>query len=471
MECGFFTSVFNLQATNLPGCSMKELDCLFFPKSVALVGATPDPAKLGGIVLRNLIRLKGTVYPVNPKYGEILGIRSFPSVADLPETVDLSVILRPAADVPAILEAHRGKARFVLVVSAGFAEVGASELQAEIIRIGREGGLRLVGPNCLGLYNPRHRLDTMFLPHACLKRPKRGNVAVVSQSGAVMICLLEAIRMANTGISKVVNYGNAVDLDAPEVYEYLAEDDDTAVVVSYLESVGDGRRFLKAARFLSDRKPLLILKAGKGAGGGAAAFSHTGRLAGNYEVFHSLMNHYGLHEVACFDELLDGAKAVSYQRPVPGKRVCIITNGGGAGVLAVDECAHRGLVLPDLPDEVRRDLREAFPSFYTVANPIDLTGQVRVDDYREALFAVRDVCDGFLVIAMTGVAGVTLRLADHLREFREKAGKPVVVHIAQGGVAPRLIRLTERAGIPVYPSPERAVRGLASLLGKGGSHG
>lgn len=450
---------------------MKELDRLFFPKSVAVVGASPDPEKLGGIVLRNLQRLKGTVYPVNPKYGEILGLRSYPSAADLPETVDLSVILRPAAEVPVLLNAHRGKALFVLIVSAGFAEVGASDLQAEIIRIGREGGLRLVGPNCLGLYNPRHRLDTMFLPHDCLKRPKRGNVAVVSQSGAVMICLLDAIRMANTGISKVVNYGNAVDLDAPEVYEYLAEDDDTAVVVSYLESVSDGRRFLDAARFLSERKPLLILKAGKGAGGGAAAFSHTGRLAGNYEVFHSLMNHYGLQEVACFDELLDGAKAVSYQRPAPGRRVCIITNGGGSGVLAADECSRRGLELPSLPEGIRRGLREVFPSFYTVANPIDLTGQVRVDDYREALFGVRDVYDGFLVIALTGVAGVTLRLAEHLREFREKVGKPIVVHIAQGGVAPRLIRLVERAGIPVYQSPERAVRGLAALLGKGESHG
>jgi acyl-CoA synthetase (NDP forming) len=278
--------------------------------------------------------------------------------------------------------------------------------------------------------------------------------------------------MANTGVSKVVNYGNAVDLDAPEIYEYLAGDDSTAVVVSYLESVGDGRRFLEAARFLSERKPLLILKAGKGEGGRAAAFSHTGRLAGDYQVFHSLMKQFGLHEVAGFDELLDAAKAVSYQRPAPGKRVCIITNGGGSGVLATDECARLGLELPELPTEVRDGLRKVYPSFYTVANPIDLTGQVRIDDYREALLAVGDVYDGFLVIALTGVAGVTEGLAEYLREFREKTGKPVVVHIAQGGVAPKLIRLVERAGIPVYRSPERAVRGLAAILGgRGGWHG
>ncbi len=451
---------------------MKELNQLFFPKSVALIGASPHEEKLGGIALRNLMGLKGNVYPVNPSYEEMLGQRCYPSISAVPGVVDLAVIMRPAVEVPAILAEHAGKARFVLIVSAGFAEVGAADLQDEIIRIGREGKLRLVGPNCLGIFNPYHRLDTMFLPHASQKRPRRGNVAVVSQSGAVMMCVLDAIRMANTGVSKAINYGNAADLDAPEVYEYLAGDDSTAVVVSYLESVGDGRRFLEAARYLSQRKPLLILKAGKGAGGRAAAFSHTGRLAGDYRVFHSLMNQFGLREVAGFDELLDAAKAVSYQRPAPGNRVCVITNGGGSGVLATDECSRQGLELPELPEVVRNLLRQDFPSFYTVANPIDLTGQVRIEDYRAALLAVRDAYDGFLVIALTGVAGVTLGLAEYLRTFKETVGKPLVVHIAQGGVAPRLIRLLEQAGIPVYRSPERAVRGLAALLdSRGGWHG
>jgi len=451
---------------------MKELDQLFFPKNVALVGASPHEEKLGGIALRNLLRTKKNVYPVNPKYEKILGIRCYPSIRDIPEVVDLSVIMRPAVEVPGILAEHAGKARFVLIVSAGFAEVGNSSVQEEIVRIGRESKLRLIGPNCLGIFNPYHRLDTLFIPPENLKRPRRGNVAVVSQSGAVMMCILDAIRMANTGISKAINYGNAVDLDAPEVYEYLAGDATTDVVVSYLESVGDGRRFLEAARFLSERKPLLILKAGKGAGGRAAAFSHTGRLAGDYRVFHSLMNQFGLREAVEFDDLLDAAKAVSYQRPAPGNRVCIITNGGGSGVLAADECARLGLEIPDLPTDVRNGLQEVFPSFYTIANPIDLTGQVRIEDYPQALQAVRDAYDGFLVIALTGVPGITLGLGEYLRSFRESVGKPLVVHIAQGGVAPRLIRLLERARIPVYRSPERAVRGLAALLdSRGGRHG
>jgi len=451
---------------------MKELEPLFFPKNIALIGASPHEGKLGGIALRNLLRTKRNVYPVNPKYGEIQGIRCYSSIREIPDAVDLSIIMRPAVEVPGILAEHAGKARFVLIVSAGFAEVGNNALQEDIVRIGRESKLRLIGPNCLGIFNPYHRLDTLFIPPENLKRPRRGNVAVVSQSGAIMMCLLDAIRMANTGISKAINYGNAVDLDAPEIFEYLAGDDTTEVVVTYLESVGDGRRFLEAARFLSARKQLLILKAGKGAGGRAAAFSHTGRLAGDYRVFHSLTKQFGLREALEFDDLLDAAKSVSYQRSAPGRRVCIITNGGGSGILAVDECARLGLDLPELPVEVRNGLQNDFPSFYTVANPVDLTGQVRIEDYRQTLRAVGDHYDGFLVIALSGVPGITLGLGEYLISFRESVGKPLVVHIAQGGVAPRLIRMLEQARIPVYRSPERAMRGLAALLDtRGGRHG
>ncbi|HET6418913.1 MAG TPA: CoA-binding protein [Geobacteraceae bacterium] len=444
---------------------MRSLDPLFYPKSVALIGASATEDKLGGIVLKNLLGLKGRIYPVNPNYGELMGLKAYPSITDVPETVDLSIIMRPAAEAPGILRQHAGKARFALVVSAGFAEIGASELQEELARIGREAGVRLVGPNCLGIYNPYHGLDTMFLPHSRLKKPGRGNMAIVSQSGAVMVCLLEAVRQANTGVSKVFNYGNAVDLDASDMFEYLAGDQDTRVVISYLESVGDGRGFIEAARKLADAKPLVVLKAGKGAGGQKAAFSHTGRLAGSYEVFRSVLRQFRIREAADYDVLLDAAKALSFQRSAPGKRVCVITNGGGSGVLAADECMRAGLDVPALPEPVADRLRAMFPPFYVLGNPIDLTGQVRTDDYRVALEGVRDAYDGFIIIALTGVAGVTLELAGIVRDFAAAAGKPVVVHIAQGGIAGKLSALMEKSKIPVYQSPERAVRAMGMLLG------
>jgi len=297
-----------------------------------------------------------------------------------------------------------------------------------------------------------------------MQRPLRGNVAVVSQSGAVLVSLLESLARMGIGVSHAVNYGNAVDLDAPDLYDYLAGDRQTGVVLSYLESVGDGRRFIAAARQLALRKPLLVLKAGKEGSGQNAAFSHTGRLAGRYEVFNSILHQAGIREVGEYEELLDGARALASQRPAPGNRVGIITNAGGSGVLAVDACLRAGLNVPPLPNLVREGLRRHFPSFYAVGNPLDLTGQVRNADYGTALAAVSDHFDAFLVIALTGVAGVTLDLARILSEFRAATPKPLVAHVAQGNMAGKLEMRLTKAGIPVFPTPERAVRGLRVLM-------
>jgi acyl-CoA synthetase (NDP forming) len=349
-------------------------------------------------------------------------------------------------------------------VSSGFSEIGDAALQQEVLQDGLKLGIRLVGPNCLGVFNPHHRLDTFFLPHDRFRRPKKGNVAVVSQSGGLLICILEALALVGRGVSRGVNYGNAVDIDAPDIYEYLAGDDDTEVVVSYLESVGDGRRFVKAAKTLAARKPLLILKAGKGEGGQAAAYSHTGRLAGKYDVFSSILRQEGIWEAGDFDELLDSCHALSHQRPGNGNRICIITNAGGLGVLASDEASRQQLPLHPLPDLVRQRLHDRFPPFYCFGNPIDLTGQVKDEEYLTTLREIRDHYDGFMIIAHTGVAGVTLRLAEVLACFRRECDKPVVAHLAQGGITAPLAKRLESVGIPVYPSPERGIRALRALL-------
>lgn len=443
---------------------MHPLDILFSPRSVALVGASPDEMKLGGVAFRNLRAFRGKFYPVAPTIREIDGVPVFPSIADIPEMVDLSVILRPAPEIPAILAAHAGKAHCAVIVSAGFAETGQTALQEEVARIGRDLGIRILGPNCLGVFSPARRLDTFFLPTDRLKRPKKGNVAVVSQSGALLMCLLEALAQAGQGVSRGVNYGNAVDLDAPDIYDYLAGDTQTRVAVSYLESVGDGRLYVEAARALSRKKPLLVLKAGKGEGGQTAAYSHTGRLAGRYEVFSSIMRQFGIREVGDFDELLDATHALAMQGGGGGERVCIITDAGGLGVLAADECSRVGLELPTVPAEAQERLRALFPPFYALGNPVDLTGQVRDDQYLETLCEVRDSYDGFLIIAHTGVAGVTPRIAQLLCGFRRECDKPLVVCMPKGGIGAKVGRLLEKGGIPVYFTPEHAARGLRALL-------
>ncbi|MFZ2197396.1 MAG: CoA-binding protein [Thermodesulfovibrionales bacterium] len=443
---------------------MSFLERLFSPGTIALIGASSDETKLGGIILKNLLQFKGKVYPVNPKYREMMGLKAYPSPADIPGKCDLVIIMRPAPEVPAILRGLQGRTRCAVIMSSGFAETGQIGLQEEVKKISAGSGIRILGPNCMGIYNPSQRLDTFFLPKERLKRPGKGNIGIVSQSGAILSCLLGAATSSRTGVSKVAGYGNAMDIDESELYEYLAEDEDTEVVVSYIESVADGRRFLEKARILSEKKALLVLKAGKGISGQAAAFSHTGRLAGRYEVFHSLLRRFNIREAMDFDGLMDSAKALSYQGPGRGNRVCIITNGGGSGVLAADECMRQGLEVTALPERGKEKLGLVFPDFYGINNPVDLTAQVKDDDYATALEELRDDYDGFLVIALPNVMGITEGLAEKLKASRQYLNKPLVCHITEGGISDRLTRLIERTRVPVYSSPERAVRALKALL-------
>ncbi|HKZ56925.1 MAG TPA: CoA-binding protein [Thermodesulfovibrionales bacterium] len=444
--------------------SINQIDLLFNPGSIALIGASHTEKKLSGAILKNLLRFRGKVYPVNPKYKKIMGLKAYSSLSELPEPVDLTIIIRPAHEILKILKEHERKAKCTIIVSSGFAEIGEYKLQDEIKSIARDTGIRILGPNCMGVYNPYHKLDTFFLSRERLKRLKKGNMAVVSQSGAILSCLFDALGTANIGISKAVNYGNAVDIDESDLYDYFIRDEYSDIVISYIESLSNGRKFVEKAKELSEKKAFLLLKSGKGSSGQAAAYSHTGRLAGRYEVFHSILRQFGIKEAMGFDDLVDTAKAISYQKTSMGNRVLIITNGGGSGVLASDECIRQGLVVAKLPKNKIEKLGKIFPKFYTISNPFDLTAQVKDEDYIASLNELKDDFDGFLIIALTGVLGVTERLGKMMKNLKAGIGKPIVFHIAHGGVSRKLTAILEKAGIPVYPSPERAVKVLKALL-------
>ncbi|MDA8168475.1 MAG: CoA-binding protein [Nitrospiraceae bacterium] len=445
---------------------MKALEALFNPRSIAVFGAAHTEAKLGGTVMKNLLPMsrKASIFPINPKYGSIMGIKSLRSAAELPGRVDLAILMRPAPEVPGILRELANRASFAIIVSAGFAEAGEAGLQEEVKKAASQGGIRVVGPNCMGIFNTCSGLDTLILPPERLRRPACGNVAVTTQSGAVMSSVFESMVEGGIGTSITAHYGNAADIDESDVYEYLADDDQTSAVISYIESVRDGRRFLEKASALSLKKPLLVLKAGKGRAGQAAAFSHTGRLAGRYEVFRSVMRQFGLREAATFEELIDGAKALSYQRPKKGRSVFIITNGGGAGVLASDESARQGLQVNALPKDKLKKLKALFPPFYAIGNPLDLTAQVRDEDYQTVLNEIKDGYDGFVIIALSAVTGITEKLGGILSGFIKDAGKPAVFHTGRDAVGKQLALMAETAGIPCYPTPERCVRALGKLL-------
>ncbi len=445
------------------------LEPLFKPRSIALIGASHTEEKLGGVIMKNLLKFKGGLYPVNPKYNEIMGLKSYPSAEAIPD-VDLAIIMRPAKEVPDVIRKLNGKTKIIIISSSGFAEIGEEALQDEIKEILRGKDIRVLGPNCMGVFNPHYRLDTFFLPYERLSRPKKGNITVVSQSGAILSCLLSSIRAIKKGVSKAIGYGNALDIDESDLYDYLRDDPETDIIISYIESIKDGRKFIEKAESLSKKKPLVILKAGKGATGQRAAFSHTGRLAGRYEVFNSILRQFGINEVDNFDDLVDSIKSLScYPKAFKSntKNILIITNGGGSGVLAADECMRLGIELKPLPEEKAKRLKEIFPPFYGINNPIDLTAQVVDSDYITALTELKEYYDGFLLIALPNVNGITLELANMIREFKKTIDKPIVFHIPQDGVANRLIKLLEKINIPVYPSPERAVRAMNVLLKRG----
>lgn len=445
------------------------LDLLFNPKSVALIGASHSEEKLGGVILKNLLRFRGRVFPINPKYDQLMGIKAYRDLKDIPD-VDLAIIMRPAVEVKGILEELRGRVKVAIISSSGFAEIGNRELQEEIKELSKSSNIRILGPNCMGIYNPYKNLDTFFLPYERLKRPKKGNISIVSQSGAILSCILSSIRNLKEGVSKAVGYGNAVDIDEADLLQYFEDDKNTQIVVSYIESIKDGRKFIQRAYSLSKTKPFLVLKAGKGSSGQMAAFSHTGRLAGRYEVFHSIVKKFGIAEVKDFDELVDSIKAFScYPKPLKknSRDVLIITNGGGSGVLAADECMRLDMNVKPLPEDSIKRLRDIFPSFYGINNPVDLTAQVVDKDYLITLTELKESYDGFLIIALPNVNGITEGLVEIIKSFKESIDKPIVLHIPPDGVANKLIRLFERIKIPVYSSPERAARALNILLKRG----
>lgn len=441
-----------------------SLASLFTPQSIALIGASHSEEKLGGVILKNLFRFGGKVYPVNPKHKELMGKKSYPSIKEIPEPVDLSIIIRPAEEVPDLIRELKGRTSAVIIESAGFAEIGRTDLQDEIRKLGREYNIRILGPNCMGVMNPYTELDTFFLSRERLKRPGKGNIAVISQSGAILSCLIGEISLLNRGLSIAVGYGNAVDINEVDILHYLIDDRRSEVVIIYIEGLSDGRSFIEKAVELSRRKSLLVLKAGKEKSGQTAAFSHTGRLAGRYEVFHSIMEQFGIREVSDLDELMDAVKALSLQPSVKGHRIGIITNGGGSGVLAADECMRQGLDLPQLSDQVKELIKDKFPHYYGINNPLDLTAQVRDNDYVGAIELLKDDFDAFIIIALPNVLGITEGLGEKIGKVKEGIKKPVVAYIAPSKITKRITKALEGYRVPVYPSPERAVRGLKALL-------
>jgi acetyltransferase len=442
------------------------LSPLLAPETVAVIGASRSPGKVGHEIVQNLVAggFRGTLVAVNPHAEEILGVRCCADLGAYGHRVDLAVIAVPAAGVRAAAEsAAAAGARAIAVVSAGFKERGpaGAEQEAELAKFCKRRGIRLLGPNSLGLINTQHALNASF----GTQMPTMGGISVVSQSGATCTAILDWAKARHLGLAKVVSIGNKADLTESDLLLALANDDATTVIVGYLESIESGDEFVKAAEFAASMKPVIILKGGTSPAGIRAAVAHTGSQAGADIAYGAAFRRAGVIRADSFDSLLDRATAFAMQ-PLPrGDRVAIITNAGGPGILAADALEHAGLQVATLSGETARGLRARLPEAASVGNPIDVLGDADPERYAAAVDAAQDdpAVDAIIVIltpqAMTRPAETARAVAARLR-----GDKPAMA-VFMGGrdVLPGRRELTEK-GLPEFSSPERAVSALKAMV-------
>ncbi len=452
----------------------QTLEALFAPRSVAVIGASTKPDSLGRVVFKNILfhGYTGVVYPINPKANSILGVKAYPSVLAAPDKIDLAVIIVPASAVGAVLEeCGQKKVRAAVIISAGFKEIGeeGAKREAELQEIARRYGIALVGPNCLGIMNtaPEVSLNATFAPGM----PRRGNIAFISQSGALGVAALEHAQRQHIGLSKFISIGNKADLHETHLLEYLKDDPLSDVVLLYLEDLEDPQGFHTLATEITGERtkkmPILAIKSGRTLEGAKAATSHTGALAGSDEVYDSVFMQSGALRVETIEELFDYAVAFAHQ-PLPKEnRIAIVTNAGGAGILATDAAVRYGLQLASFTAETERTLRALLPPTVNVANPVDMTGEpneLRYETVVRTVLADPNV-DGVIVIAAPHILMSLENIARHIvQASQETQGeKPLLACLMAVTDARPAIEILEKAAIPNYGFPERAARALAAM--------
>jgi len=455
-----------------------SLDLVFNPKTVALIGASENIVKSGGMFLNSFINcgLKSELFLVNPRGGEIRGFKAYPSVLDIPKEIDLAIITIPSSATPkAVEDCSKKGAKFIVVHAAGFGEMGdkGKKLEEEMTKIARRGGSRIIGPNCMGIYCPEAGLNTV-VPYVERLTEESGDVALIAQSGWVCEFFILIGYERGLRFSKVLSIGNQSDLTFVDFLEYFGSDPKTDIICAYIEGVKSGRDFLDVARKVSISKPIIIWKAGRTEAATRAITSHTGSLAGDHAIHEVASKQAGIVTAQGAEELLDMAMAFKCPYLPNGNKVGIIVDAGGAGVAASDACEMLGLKVVNLPEETMLELkdllREVIPPFSGVSNPVDLVwlpvGQAS-SIHPQIVEIMSEGVDAFMIFTYDPFAAPTREIfaEDYRSEIlktREKVGKPIVL-VAPHPSRELDISLWTKNGLPVYPTPERAAKALAAL--------
>ncbi|WP_048150676.1 acetate--CoA ligase family protein [Thermococcus sp. AM4] len=445
-----------------------NLDYFFRPKGIAVIGASNDPMKLGYEVFKNLKKYKdGKVYPVNVKDEVVQGVKAYKNVKDIPDEVDLAIIVVPKRFVKqSIVDCGEKGVKGAVIITAGFGETGeeGKKEERELVEIAHRYGMRLIGPNCVGVMNTHNDMNATFIMDA-----KKGSIAFVSQSGALGAGIVYKTVKEGIGFSKFISVGNMADLDFAELMEYLADTEEDKAIALYIEGIKDGRKFIEVAKKATRKKPVIALKAGKSESGARAASSHTGSLAGSWKIYEAAFKQSGVLIAETIDDMLSMARA--FTQPLPkGKRVAIMTNAGGPGVLTADQIDKRGLKLADLEEKTIEELRSFLPPMAAVKNPVDMIASARGEDYyRTAKLLLQDPNVDMLIAICVVPTFAGMTPTEHaegvIRAVKEvNNGKPVLGLFMAGYVSEKAKELLEANGIPSYERPEDVAAGAYALV-------
>jgi len=443
----------------------EEINTLLKPKSIAVVGASATPGKIGYTVLENLQKsgYKGAVYPINPSASDILGLKCYASIADVPGSIDAAVMCVPVKLVNTCAEDCGKKGvKGLIVITSGFSEVGRKDLEDELVATAKKYKMRVLGPNIVGTLSNSDKMNASFAPFL----PLDGKATLITQSGALLIAMDAATYTRRVGFDKMVSIGNMCDVDIAEIIEWLNDDPNTTCTSLYIEGLKDGREFIKAGR--ASKKPIVALKSGVSAHGAAAAASHTGSLAGAAKVYGSAFKQAGVIQAADLNNLFDRTLALSLMPPLKGENLLVITNGGGVGVLATDAAERYGIPMKFAPQDVQEELKKHMPEFGSAKNPVDLTGMAGTEWYTETVrYAIAHPwVDGLIVLYCETAMTNPLEIAKGIKQALDEAGmknKPVTVSYVGGEKSAAAMSWLVENGIPAYGAPDLAVNAMAAL--------
>jgi len=472
--------------------TIPKMDLFFNPKSIAVVGASRHVNKAGNVIFSNFAEnkrrgiFKGEIYPINPHDDSVLGYKCYPSMKKVPDDIEAAVIVVPGKCVPEVMrDAAEKGVSVVVIISAGFSEVGNHELEEQVKKIAKEARIRLLGPNCLGVFDPYTGVDMLFLPETkvlstgdvmvATPRPMQGNIAMVSQSGAFGAAALDYLTGRQIGISKFVSFGNKSDVGEPEMLYYLGHDEKTRAILLYVESIDRGRMFMEVARGVTKIKPIVALKSGRTNAGARAAASHTGAMSGTSAVYDAAFSQVGVVKSSNMSEFFNMGKALAFQPPARGRDIAIMTDAGGPGVMAADECESRGINVKIFSDETIAKFNElkekgVIPPFVQNKNPVDLTGSATSEMFEVAMKIViaDSEVDGIIVIGIHHLPAIQEDFVDRIGRMAAGTSKPIVAcDIGETEMAFYIRSRFEKLGIPAYPSPEDTAQAMAALVSYG----